>query len=112
MADLAQLVNVIAPIMANPTGIVLQTTYFPLQLYAQHCGDVALDAFVRSDSFPDMPDTPYLDVSATTDDNGQKLSLGIVNRHPTLDIAADVAIAGFKLQPAGDLYEVNGPTLD
>src|SRR6202451_3092182 len=67
MADLAQLVNVIAPIMANPTGIVLQTTYFPLQLYSTHCGNVALDALVRSDTFPDMPDTPYLDVSATAE---------------------------------------------
>jgi alpha-L-arabinofuranosidase len=112
MADLAQLVNVIAPILANPTGIVLQTIYFPLQLYAQHSGNVALDTFVRSDTFPDMPDTPYLDVSATTDDHGQKLTLSVVNRHPTSDITAGIAIAGFKLQPAGDLYEVNGPSLD
>jgi alpha-N-arabinofuranosidase len=112
MADLAQLVNVIAPIMANPTGIVLQTTYFPLQLYATHCGNVALDAFVRSDTFPDMPDTPYLDVSATTDDKGQKLTLSVVNRHPTADITVDIAIEGFKLQATGDLYEVNGPSLD
>jgi alpha-N-arabinofuranosidase len=112
MADLAQLVNVIAPIMANPSGIVLQTIYFPLQLYAQHSGNVALDAFVRSDTFPDMPDTPYLDVSATTVDNGQKLTLSVVNRHPTADITADIAIEGFKLQATGDLYEVNGPSLD
>jgi alpha-N-arabinofuranosidase len=112
MADLAQLVNVIAPIMANPTGIVLQTIYFPLQLYAQHSGNVALDTFVRSETFPDMPDTPYLDVSATTDDSSQKLTLSVVNRHPTSDITADISIEGFKLQSTGDLYEVNGPSLD
>jgi alpha-N-arabinofuranosidase len=112
MADLAQLVNVIAPIMANPQGIVLQTIYFPLQLYAQHSGNVSLDAFVHSETFPDLPDTPYLDVSATTDNNGQKLTLAVVNRHPTSDITADIAIEGFKLQASGDLYEVNGPSLD
>jgi alpha-N-arabinofuranosidase len=112
MADLAQLVNVIAPILANPTGIVLQTIYFPLQLYAQHSGNVALDTFVRSETFPDMPDTPYLDVSATTDDNGQELTLSVVNRNPTSEITADIAIEGFRLQSAGDLYEVNGPSLD
>jgi alpha-L-arabinofuranosidase len=112
MADLAQLVNVIAPILANPTGIVLQTIYFPLQLYAQHSGNVALDTFVRSDAFPDMPDTPYLDVSATTNDNAEKLTLSVVNRHPTSDITAEISIEGFKLQSAGDLYEVNGPSLD
>jgi alpha-L-arabinofuranosidase len=67
---------------------------------------------VRSDTFPDLPDTPYLDVSATTDDNGQKLTLSVVNRHPTSDITADIAIEAFKLQAAGDRYEVNGPSLD
>jgi alpha-L-arabinofuranosidase len=112
MADLAQLVNVIAPIMANPTGIVLQTIYHPLKLYAEHCGNVALDPLVRSDSFPEFPETPYLDVSATTDEKNQKLTLAVVNRHPTSDIAVDILIDGFKPQAAGDLYEVNGPSLD
>jgi alpha-L-arabinofuranosidase len=59
-----------------------------------------------------MPDTPYLDVSATTDDNGQELTLSVVNRNPTSEITADIAIEGFRLQSAGDLYEVNGPSLD
>jgi len=98
--------------MANPTGTFLQTIYFPLQLYAEHSGNVALDAFVRSETFPDMPDTPYLDVSATADENGKKLTLSVVNRHPTSDITADIAIEGFQLQATGDLYEVNGPSLD
>lgn len=112
MADLAQLVNVIAPIMASPTGIVLQTTYHPLKLYAEHCGTVALDALVRSDSFPEYPGTPYLDVSATTDEGNQKLTLAVVNRHPTTDLAVDIVIEGFKPQSTCDLYELNGPSLD
>ena len=112
IANMAQLVNVIAPIMTNPTQMVLQTTYHPLKLYAEHCGSVALDALVRSDSFPEQPGTPYLDVSATTDDKNRKLTLAVVNRHPTSDIAVDIVIDGFKPQSAGDLYEVNGPSLD
>jgi alpha-L-arabinofuranosidase len=112
IANLAQLVNVIAPIMTNPTGMVLQTIYHPLRLYAEHCGSVALDALVRSDSFPEYPETPYLDVSVTTDEKNQKLTLAVVNRHPTSDIAVDIVIDGFKPQSAGDLYEVNGPSLD
>jgi alpha-N-arabinofuranosidase len=34
IANLAQLVNVIAPIFANENGIFLQTIYYPLQLFA------------------------------------------------------------------------------
>lgn len=112
IANLAQLVNVIAPMMTNSTGLVLQTTYFPLQLYATHCQNIALDALVRSDSFANMPEAPYLDVSATTDEKGEKLTLAVVNRHPTDDITADISIEGLKLASAGDLYEVNGPSLD
>ncbi len=112
LADLAQLVNVIAPIMANSQGIVLQTTYFPLQLYATHCQNVALDALVRSATFSNMPDVPYLDISATTDADGRKLTLAVVNRHPTDDITANVVMEGIKVGGTGDVYEVNGPSLD
>lgn len=112
LADMAQLVNVIAPIMSNATSVVLQTTYFPLKLYTEHCGDVALDALVRSDTFPDLPDTPYLDTSVTTDDSNQKLTIAVVNRHPTAEISAEIAIEGFKPQSSGEIYEINGPSLD
>ena len=112
LADMAQLVNVIAPIMANDSGIVLQTTYFPLKLYTDYCGDVALDALVQSDTFPGLADVPYLDVSATTYQGNRKLTLGVVNRHPTADISADIVIEGFHPQASGNLYEINGPSLD
>ncbi|MGH9728920.1 MAG: alpha-L-arabinofuranosidase C-terminal domain-containing protein, partial [Candidatus Acidiferrales bacterium] len=112
LADMAQLVNVIAPIMANETGIVLQTTYYPLKLYTDFCGDVALDPLVRSDTFPGAPDVPYLDVSATTDNTGGKLTLAVVNRHPTEAISTDILIEGFNPQASGDFYEINGPSLD
>jgi alpha-L-arabinofuranosidase len=112
LANLAQLVNVIAPIMTNEKGLVLQTTYFPFQLYAEHSGSVALNAFVRSDAFPKMPEVPYIDVSATTDDKNGKLTLAIVNRHPTADIAVDIEIEGFRPRASGVVYEVNGPSLD
>jgi alpha-N-arabinofuranosidase len=112
IANLAQLVNVIAPIMANSKGIVLQTTYFPLKLYAEHCQSIALDALVRSATFPEMPETPYLDVSATADEKGEKLTLAVVNRHPTDDIAAEISMEGLKVGSTGDLYEVNGASLD
>jgi len=112
LANMAQLVNVIAPIMSSPTGVVLQPTYFPLKLYTEHAGDIALDAWVRSDTFPNLPDTPYLDVSATTDEGGRRFTLSVVNRHPTADIPVDIVVEGFNLPGSGDLFEINGPSLD
>lgn len=112
LADLAQLVNVIAPIMTSPTGMILQTIYYPLKLYTDYCGDVALDALVKSDTFPGLPEVPYLDVSVTTDQSGGKLVLAVVNRHSTNDISAKIQIEGFQPQSSGELHEINGPSLD
>ena len=35
-----------------------------------------------------------------------------MNRHPTADISVEIVIEGFKPQASGDLYEINGPSLD
>jgi alpha-N-arabinofuranosidase len=112
LANMAQLVNVIAPIMSSPTGVVLQTTYYPLKLYTEHSGDIALDALVHCDSFPGHPEIPYLDISATTNESRSKFTLAVVNRHPTADIPAEIVIDGFTMPSSGDVFEINAPALD
>src|SRR5690606_32367724 len=42
MANMAQLVNVIAPIFTNEQGLFRQTIYFPLQLFAQNAYGTSL----------------------------------------------------------------------
>ena len=44
MANMAQLVNVIAPIFTNDKGMFLQTIYYPLALFANNSKGKALDA--------------------------------------------------------------------
>jgi len=112
LADMAQLVNVIAPIRTNAKGILLQTTYYPLKAYTDYCGDVALDPLVESDTFRGFPQVPYIDISATTDESNGKLVLAVVNRHPTADINVQIVMEGFVPQGSGELYEINGPSLD
>ena len=48
MANMAQLVNVIAPIFTNEKGMFLQTIYYPLQLFANNTKGKALELFVES----------------------------------------------------------------
>lgn len=57
MANLAQVVNVIAPIVTRPDALVLQTIFYPLELYSRTCGDTALDVFWQGETFSpaDMP---------------------------------------------------------
>src|SRR5207249_6618788 len=46
MANMAQLVNVIAPIFTNDKGLYLQTIYHPLQLFPNNSQGSAPDDFV------------------------------------------------------------------
>ncbi|MCL2464017.1 MAG: alpha-N-arabinofuranosidase [Micrococcales bacterium] len=97
-ASLAQLVNVIAPIMTEPGGRAWrQTTFHPFALTARHAGgnvlDVALDEVptFRTARFGDVP---VLDAVATYDDERGEAVLLLVNRstaeptHLTADLRA------------------------
>ena len=92
MANLAQLVNVIAPIFTNKQGLYLQTIYFPIAEYAKQRGNQSLD--VRVDSPQYKPDTGralgYLDVSATYDPKTRQVFVNVLNRSEKTDITARI----------------------
>jgi len=83
IANLAQMVNVIAPIFTSPEGIFLQTIYHPLRLAVEKSGSVALDAHVGcatySAEYAGIAAVPYLDALATLDEGAGKLFLSLVN---------------------------------
>src|SRR5579884_3403468 len=81
IANMAQLVNVIAPIFTNENGLFLQTIYYPLQLFAGNTKGKALELFVDSPTYKSrrFDEIPYLDASAGLDNGG--LVLNVVNRH-------------------------------
>ncbi len=85
MACLAQLVNVIAPIMTVTGGPCWrQTTFYPF-LHAATLGHgTACDVAPHSRSYADAEagDTPYLDAVATLDDAARRGTLFALNRHP------------------------------
>jgi alpha-N-arabinofuranosidase len=66
MANLAQLVNVIAPIMTSKTGMFLQPIYFPILEYGKQRGNVALNTWVSAPEYTaNRQQASYLDVSTT-----------------------------------------------
>ena len=69
MANMAQLVNVIAPMFTNDQGMFLQTIYHPLELFAKNSKGKSLELFVDSPKYKTkrFDDVPYLDASAAWD---------------------------------------------
>ncbi len=125
MANLAQMVNVIAPIFTSPQGVFLQTIYYPFWLYATLSQEIALDVYVQSDQYTLSPEVeaaaaswwplrvadlgPFslLDVSATCDHERRQVVVAVVNRdrdsaHSATVQFADVEVVGIEA------HEING----
>jgi alpha-L-arabinofuranosidase len=111
MANLAQMVNVLAPMLTSKTGLVLQPTYFPMKLYRQECGPNYLQVRTISPTFTSksFADVSYLDVSATVDEGKKNLSLVVVNRHQDQTAVTTLKIAGAKIDRTVKVFEINGP---
>ncbi|KAK1753819.1 family 51 glycoside hydrolase [Echria macrotheca] len=115
MANIAQSVNVISPLMTNPGGIVKQTTWWPLLLFSRYMRGDALAVHLRCAEYegPTKPEwirgtvaTPWLDVSVSLKDG--IVALAVVNTHPDEDLAVDVQGAKGPVE----VFTVTGDRLD
>ena len=97
IACLAQLVNVIAPIMTrNGGGCWAQTIYWPFQQASKYGRGTALRAVVDSPVYDcaDYENVPLIDATATLADDGS-VTVFCVNRDLTDDFALEVDLHGF-----------------
>jgi len=109
MANLAQLVNVIAPIFTDKKGLYLQPIYFPLAAYAQQRGNQSLDVLVQSPTYKPDEGTAlgYLDVSATYHPTAKQVCLNVLNRSEKMDIAAQIVNVAGKPSGSLEVWELN-----
>ena len=108
-ASLAQLVNVIAPIMTAPGGEAWkQTTFHPFALTSRHAAGQVLDVRVTAPTFANsrFGESAAADAVATWDEEAGALTVFVVNRGPEGEQALDADLAGF-----GDLELVEAVTL-
>ena len=85
IACLAQIVNVIAPILTTQDAMLKQTIYYPLLLFSQMAHGNSLDLTVDAPMYAtkQFGDMPLLDVSAAHDARAAANSIFIVNRSQT-----------------------------
>lgn len=82
IACLAQLVNVIAPIMTNANGLFQQTIYYPYSWALQFARGTVLNLLVESSTYEvqGMDQVAHVDVAGSLDHGSGKLSMFILNR--------------------------------
>jgi len=108
-ASLAQLVNVIAPIMTEPGGAAWkQTTFHPFALTSQHARGEVLDVRLAAPTFENarFGTSSAADAVATWDEESGDLAVFVVNRGADEELALEADLAAF-----GDLELVEAVTL-
>ena len=82
IACIAQIVNVIAPILTRNDGVLKQTIYYPLLTFSRMASGNSLDLLVESPRYEtrQFGDMPLLDVSSSHDAAAGKNAIFIVNR--------------------------------
>lgn len=110
MANMAQLVNVIAPMMIHNDTLFYQSIFYPLQLFASYCYGQSLEVWVDSDHFSagNHKMVPYLDVSAAYQASTGNLVISVVNRHKDHGISTDIISQYGKFSGPARVHTVNG----
>ena len=117
IACLAQLVNVIAPIMTSDTGCWRQTIYYPYWLTGKYGRGIVLQTQVDSPAYENKKfgRVPYIDCVAVYNDAQDELVLFAVNKSLEEDIAlsmdlrqfADLSVKEHTVLHHADRYAVN-----
>lgn len=98
IACLAQLVNVIAPIMTEAGGrIWAQTIFYPFMYTSRHGRGTALDASCECGSYSagGKENIPYIDSAAVISEDGKELAVFAVNRSLDESCTVDFSLSGY-----------------
>ncbi len=116
MANWAQLINCIGTIQTDPDGLILTPVYLAFKLFVDHTYnnlitglDIECETF-NSNKFGRILkafNIPYIESIATISNEGDKLSIMLINKHFTDDLNVELEINGFVPKEQGNIIELN-----
>jgi alpha-N-arabinofuranosidase len=109
-ACLAQIINVIAPLLAEPDRLVKQTTFYPFLMFSRHAAGHALDALVQAPTYATrrFGDVPVLDASACHDPVTGRQAVFIVNRSQIEAVPVEIAWQAGAPAVLGTAVQISG----
>ncbi len=112
LACLAQLVNVIAPIMTNQNGLLRQTIYYPYSWALEFARGTALELLVDSPAYDvtGMGTVNYVDAAGTYQADTGKIGFFLLNRDLTKSHIVEIIWQGSSPR-AGDAVVLTGTDL-
>ena len=111
MANLAQMVNVIAPIMTNKQGLFLQPTYFPI-VSTESSVETQRSTFLSRPNLqnPKSSELKYW-MSPTYNAKDRSLYVNVLNRSKDKDLATKIENQEGQLDSRGSIWEMNNADL-
>ena len=110
MACLAQIVNVIAPILTRKDGILIQSIYFPFLAFCQHARGLALRPVISVPAIKagERGDVPAIDASVCYDPHTGALTAFLVNRSLNSSVSADLRVDGARITVVTAVEQLSG----
>jgi alpha-N-arabinofuranosidase len=110
IACLAQVVNVISPILTTHDALLKHSTYYPLLLFSKLASGVALDVAVKAPLYQtaQFGDMPLLDVSSSYDEANEANAVFIVNRSQTDSLPVELHWQDHAPQNIEAVYQLSG----
>jgi len=109
IANIAQIVNVIAPILTRGDEMLVQSIYYPIQMVAKRREGIALQVAVDGPAYQGETngEVTFIDVSAILNDD--QLYLFVTNRHVSEKTQVHLDLADRKIDSVLDAEVLTGP---
>lgn len=112
IACIAQIVNVIAPLITRRDGLLIQSIYWPFVQYAEHATGLALSPLVECATYEagERGQVPVIDVSAAYDQDSGALSVFAVNRRQDGELELQVRLGERRFVHVQEASALTGAT--
>ncbi len=110
IACIAQIVNIIAPLLTKRDGLLVQSIYHPFRIMSELARGKSLVPVLDCPTYQagERGETPVLDVSASLADDGT-LSVFAVNRSQADDLTLSVSLADAPVDAVHAVHILTGP---
>ncbi|TFG14892.1 MAG: hypothetical protein EU535_02630 [Promethearchaeota archaeon] len=117
MANLSDLINTLScAIRTDKNGLILTPIYYAFKLFTDHMfnnllEDVKVDCITfdsrKYGRIPKRKNVPYIDCNANINDEGNKLSIMLVNKHFTDKLKVVLKLIGFTPAETGSIVKLS-----
>ena len=112
LSSFAQSINVVGMLYVNNEHVVRETLYWALKMQRHLSAPIAINSYVDCDGYSTtlkhqpMENVPFIDVSATLDEDNKRLVLSLINRHRAEEITTRVNLKDTKPKANAKLHRL------